>query len=173
MRLLSGSQPTLSSLACLFVFALAASAGTSMAGAAGNDAQDAHDAALVNAVKLDMGLVTRVSKVAKQTGAALEQSCLMGRGPAADKGKGLVVCGDALEKVPSIKAALSANGMSGRQFALGYSALLAAVMGGRGVMENEKEGWPGVRELGASPEHVRFYIAHHAEIDRLENEANP
>lgn len=140
--------------------------------ASGNDAQDARDAAAVNAVKLDMTLVTRVANVSKQTHATLEKTCLLGRGSDTDKAGGLEVCGDALGKLPSLRQALAANGLSGRQFVLGYSALLAAVMGGRGVMENATEGWNGVRELGINPEHVRFYLAHHVEIDRLDASGN-
>lgn len=140
--------------------------------ASGNDAQDARDAAAVNAVKLDMALVARVANVGKQTQAALERTCLLARGSAADKAGGLEACGDALGKTPSIRQALAANGLSGRQFVLGYSALLAAVIGGRGVMENATEGWNAVRELGINPEHVRFYLAHRTEIDRLDESAN-
>lgn len=155
-------------LALLAIGLLGAAAPAFAASPSSDGAKDARDAALANAVTLDMDLVTRINHVATQTNTALQDTCLLGHGTDHDKTNGLVACGDTLDKDPAIKPALVANKLTGRQFALGYSALIAAVIGGRGVMENATEGWQGVRELGINPEHVRFYIAHHAEIDRLE-----
>ncbi|MGH8190269.1 MAG: hypothetical protein ACREP2_02355 [Rhodanobacteraceae bacterium] len=169
------STPLLRKVLGACALALLLAGVTTFASAAGwenpadSGAVDARDAALVNAVKLNMDLVTRVGKVAKQTHGALDNSCLMSRGPAADRSKSLEACADSLGKVVSIRQALVANGLTARQFTFALSAVIAAAMSGQSVLADPKAGWDAVREFGINPEQVRFYLAHHAEIDRITN----
>lgn len=131
--------------------------------AGGDAARDARDAEAVNEVRLDMDLATRVAGVGMQAQEEILGSCLFD-----DKqDQGLIACADSLSDNPRIRAALDSQRLTGRQFALGFSALVSAQLGSAIIDEEGESAGKLLAEYRISPGHVHFYREHRDDIDRL------